>query len=129
MKTQTVKAVFTNLLFVIGVILLIFGFVQGTQTIVKTAIFEKYPLRSYEETRCDYETNYPVMPTEPGIGVGDQPMPKQDQAEQQRRAEKCLTSLERERKVKQTEDIVGSVTAFVAGLVLVIAFHKFIFKK
>lgn len=62
-KGETIKAIFTNLLFLIGVILMIVGFIRGTSTTVKFLVFDKYPLNSYEETRCDYpQYSKPINP-------------------------------------------------------------------
>jgi hypothetical protein len=121
MKAETIKAIFTNLLFVIGVIFLIFGFIQGTQTVVRLATFDKYPLQIYEETRCENE--FPAM--RPVIEPDQPPMSDQDQQE---RRQKCEASLDYQRRVKQTEDIVVSITTLVAGAVLVLSFKRFIFK-
>ena len=42
MKTNNlIKAIFTNLLYVIGIILIIFGFVRGTITGTYLVIFDK----------------------------------------------------------------------------------------
>jgi hypothetical protein len=119
MKTEIIKATFTNLLFVIGVILLIFGFVRGTSTIAKMMVFDKYPLQSYEETRCEMEV-VPVTKEMVNVESGEQ---------QQERRELCLTSLENARKVRQVEDMVSSLTTLVAGSVLVVVFKRFIFFK
>ena len=122
MKSQTIKAIFTNLLFVIGVILLIFGFIRGSITITRLVIFDKYPLQSYEETRCQID----LLPQPVSTDGKTQLL---SQKESQGRQEKCTTSLEHERKVRQTEDIVYSVTTLVAGFVLIVAFKRFIFSE
>lgn len=121
MKTENIKAIFTNLLFVIGVIFLIVGFITGAQTVTRMALFEQYPLNSYDETRCDFEP-MPLM-----IEKGGQQI-TESSTETELRREKCLSSLAHERKIKQTEDIVTSITSLVAGAALVISFRKFIFK-
>ncbi len=123
MKAETIKAIFTNLLFVIGVIFVIFGFIQGTQTAVRLATFEKYPLQVYEETRCEYE-NDAMRPIDPTNGS---PVPLNNDQLIDRKS-KCESSLDYQRKVKQTEDIVVSITTLVAGAVLVLGFRRFIFK-
>jgi len=132
MKTDLIKAIFTNVLFVIGVILLIAGFANGTSTAVKTIVFDQYPLNSYDETRCDMENWYPVEPavapaapaTDSGSEVDPQTKAKE---EMEKRTEKCLASLERQRDMKQVEDTVSSVTLFISGLALVVIFKGFIF--
>lgn len=123
MKAETIKAIFTNLLFVIGVIFIIYGFIQGALTTVRLFTFEKYPLQTYEETRCD--NSYPAiaMPYSPDAS----PPPPTDQDFLDQKA-KCQESLNYERNVKKTEDIVVSITTLVAGTVLVLSFRRFIFK-
>jgi hypothetical protein len=120
MKPETIKAIFTNILFVVGVILLIVGFFQGTRTAVKLVTFDKYPLDSWAETRCDY----------PNI-VYDTSIPEKDvpsQADREKQKQDCLDSLEYERSVRMTEDIVGSITLLVSGGALVFFFRKFILR-
>ena len=107
MKTENIKAIFTNLLFVIGVILIIFGFVNGVSTLTKSFIFEKYPLDTYEETKC--ESEFAMQAT--SVGPDGKALPPQESPEARKdRLNKCKESLEMARKVKQTEDIVSSIT-------------------
>jgi len=113
MKSQTVKAIFTNLLFVIGVVLLIVGFSRGILTVTRLLTFEKYPLDYYAQTRCDIS---PMTPETNG-----EIMPKVDT--------NCDEALEYERKIKLTDDIVNSSTMLVAGFVLTLSFRRFIFGR
>ena len=129
MKTETIKAIFMNLLFVIGVILTIIGFVRGSLTVTRMFVFEKYPLQSYEETRCDLE--YMPMATQvtPAVtpeGKGEATLIPEE--ELQSRREKCLASVERERETRKVEDFVTSLTILVSGVFLVLSFKRFIFK-
>lgn len=120
MQTETIKAIFTNLLFVIGVILIIFGFVQGTLVTVRMITFEKYPLNSYEETRCDLEYNSRILTPTGEVALSDEQIAAQK--------EMCLKSIEHERQVRKTEHLVTAITTLVAGTVLVLSFRRFIFK-
>jgi hypothetical protein len=122
MKPETIKAIFTNLLFVIGVILLIVGFVQGTRTAVKLITFNEYPLDSYEETKCD-QPPYAV----PAVVDGGKTAPIIDEATRQTKAD-CKLELNHERKVRETEDIVGAITMLVSGGTLIFFFRKYILK-
>lgn len=127
MKTETIKAVFTNLLFVIGVILLIYGFVQGVLTTVRMISFDKYPLNSYEETRCQYSypgivTDLPVDSTVPP----DKQIPTPANVEAQRKD--CMTQVDYERQVRKTEHLATAVSTLIAGSVLVLSFRRFIFR-
>lgn len=126
MNTDLIKATFTNLLFVIGVILLIVGFAQGTNTLVKSIAFEKYPLQSYEETRCETEFMYPTYPVDIN---SDKEVQQPDDAQKEKRLQNCLTSVENQRTTKQVEDAVSSFTLFVSGSALVFIFKGFIFAK
>lgn len=121
MKPQTIKAIFTNLLFIIGVILTVVGFIQSTRTIARLIIFDKYPLATYEETRCNFGRGAIVPP----IGEGVEPVSSSKTDETK---EECLASLEHERKVRVVEDIVTSFSTLVSGVVLVVSFRRFIFK-
>ncbi len=129
MKTDLIKAIFTNVLFVIGVILLITGFANGTSTAVKTIVFDQYPLNSYDETRCDTESWYPTEPVAAPAADSGAEVDSQAKAKEQmeKRTEKCLASLELQRDMKQVEDIVSAVTLFISGLALVVIFKGFIF--
>ena len=113
-----IKAIFTNLLFVIGVILMIVGFIRGASTVSKTLVFDNYPLNSYEENQCDHLAI--VRPVEPV--AEDIKQSPEDKAE-------CESRLTYQRNVKQTEDVVGSISFFVSGLALTIAFKRFIFEQ
>lgn len=115
MKTETIKAIFTNLLFVIGVILLIVGFSRGVLTATRLLVFGKYPLDYYQETRCDISTS-PMIENGQAITKGNY-------------NNDCKSGLEFERRIKLTEDIVNSVTMLVSGIVLTISFRRFIFNK
>ncbi len=120
MKTEIIKAIFTNLLFVIGVILAVFGFIRGTLTITRLVVFDTYPLASYEETRCSVETSPRV------IGVDGKEMETKEDAA--KRMELCVESLEKQRDIKKVEDIATSISTLVAGIFLILAFKRFILK-
>jgi len=111
-KRDTVKAIFTNLLFVIGVILIILGGSRAILTVVRLAVFDKYPLDSYAETRCSYA-----------------PIPAQDGEVMPKLEAECMSSLDYERRLKLTDDIVNSSTMLISGIALALSFKKFIFSK
>lgn len=112
MKSETIKAIFTNFLFVIGVVLIIVGASRGILTVVRLAVFDKYPLDYYAETRCAY----PPVPVQDG-----EVMPKLEA--------ECTGSLDYERRLRLTDDIVNSTTMLISGLVLTFSFKRFIFGK
>jgi hypothetical protein len=135
MKTDFVKAIFTNVLFVIGVILLIVGFTMGTNTAVKSIVFDKYPLDIWEETRCNELEQYGWAMAERPVGEpGSSTELTEDQqakekAEKEERVEKCVAAQTQQRQRKQVEDIVSAFTMLVAGSVLVFTFRGFIFSS
>lgn len=121
MKSQVIKAIFTNLLFVIGIILTITGFVRGTSTAVKIAVFDKYPLNNYEETRCELD---PVSREVPLAKPIEETLTEEEKLERQ---ESCIKSLEYSRRIKKVEDITYSISFLVSGLALAVIFKRFIF--
>lgn len=124
--SNVVKTIFTNLLFTIGIILVIFGFIQTTLTITRIVVFEKYPLNVYEENQCDYikqqSQYYYPLPEE-----GQQKPLSDDQIESQ--IADCEIGLNKNRDIKKVNDIVTSITTLVAGSILAFSFKRFIFDK
>lgn len=129
-KNHIVKAIFTNLLFVVGIILMVVGFVRSTSTIAKLAFFEVYPLESYEEGRC--EIPYypePAMLKPDGSTQVATTESAEAKAEREKQIERCKVEVERSRSVRKVEDVVSSISFFVAGTALALVFKQFIFKK
>lgn len=120
MKAETIKAIFTNLLFVIGVILLIWGIAKAASTGARLVSFDKYPLAGYEESRCDYMSG-PSMPITEKMIV---PAP----VDQQNQQKQCLESIEKQRALQKVDDIVQSIVLPLSGLALVYFFRRFILK-
>ena len=129
-ETSRISAIFSNILFVIGVILLIIGFFIGTHTLVKSIAFTQYPLPSWEENRCDHEMLYqiePYMPFAEEKEAEEIPLSlllAEQKQEQKQQIDKCLISVEQQRKTKQVEDAVGAFVLLTAGSVLVFVFRK-----
>lgn len=123
--TPTIKAIFTNFLFVLGAILMVVGFVRGTSTIAKLAFFEKYPLEPYEEGRCEAGFFPELVKAETQTDAQFEETKKQQEAQRER----CRQDLEHSRSVKKVEDTVTSISFFVAGLVLALLFKQFIWQK
>lgn len=125
LRPDTIKAIFTNLLFVIGVILIIFGFSRGALTVANMIAFDKYPLQSYEETRCEAEYTA-FIPLEPQIGGSTKPQISEE--DRKVRYDKCITAVEHERSVRKVNDVVTSVSTLVSGSLVAFLFKRFIFK-
>ncbi len=139
MKVEIIKSIFTNLLFAIGVILAVIGFTSGTTVVVRSLVFDEYPLRNYEETRCDTGSMAKPMP----LGEREAVLVAEDVAKQkiqyadldeetlakkkeaiQEAKDSCENSIKHSRKVKQVEDITNSISLLVAGLVLAKVFKS-----
>lgn len=116
-----IKEIFTNLLFVLGVILMVVGFVKGVSVVAKSIIFDKYPLDSYKETECDLRPGPRAVLLQEEVA---EPLPEGKNVENK---QKCLEKLEQSRQVEQVEDITSSISILVSGIVLVLAFKRFIF--
>jgi len=119
MKIEVIKAIFTNVLFVIGVVVLMVGFIRGVMVGAKLLTFPEYPLNGYEETRCEMETSAIMMPIEGKTGTV-----VADKAEVEKRKETCRESLTRERGVRKVDDVTFALGAVVAGGVMVALFRK-----
>lgn len=113
MNIKAIKTIFTNALFVIGVIVTIIGFVNSTKTIANIVVFEKYPL-GYEETRCQDMAMVPKI-------EGQTTTQNEDQYQ------KCTIQLEETRKQRQVTDITTSFSTLISGLAVALIFRKFIF--
>lgn len=121
-----VKAIFTNVLFFLGVVLVIIGFVRGVNTLVKSIAFEQYPLAPYEETRCFYNGLEPRF-----VDSDSEPSAATESGSTQRDAEKqeCLEQLDQQRSITQVEDVTTSLSIFIAGAFLIFFFRRFILEK
>jgi hypothetical protein len=109
---KSIILVFGNLLFLIGVILLVVGFVRGLQTAAFSLFLDKYPLQSYEEN-CALAYGRPIDNNYKGPSDQELQDEKKD----------CESRIERSRKVKQIGDISGSIGLIISGVVLAILFN------
>lgn len=112
-ETKKIAAVFTNVLFVVGVVLMVVGFIGRVSTVAKLVVFDGYPL-PYGEDRCAYPEPMPVR-------VEGEVNPVEKTQEQTAR---CMMALERERQTRKVEDITRSIGFLVAGGVIVYSFRK-----
>lgn len=117
MSPTVIKAIFTNLLFVLGVILLIFGLARGVSTMAKLVIFDEYPLQTWEEQQCDQQFYGPKIEDEPNANTPVDP---------EHIRQECLQKLDQSRKVKLVEDISLSIVLLISGSALTLSFRRFI---
>ena len=126
MHSDVVKVFFTNLLFVVGVVLLIVGFSIGANTLAKSLIFPQYPLKVWDETRCEYD----MWPVEDVSSSQAQQLSPEalEYSNQQKKArlDSCQASIAQQRVTQQVEDSVTAITLLISGLLLTLFFKGFI---
>lgn len=124
MKATSIKALSMNIIFIIGIVLTVIGFVNGTTTVVRSLVFDEYPLNTYDEDRCSQAAYVPV-PVEKRVDEITSPS-GEEQAQMQ---QKCEEALAHSRKVKQVNDFTSSFSMLIAGLALTRIFKGFLFEK
>lgn len=116
-STQTITTFFMNLLFAIGVILMIAGFVFGFKTLSYTLFLDEYPLEPYEQDCWQYSR--PVMVDSPQLNQDATPPAQLSENPDPQ----CLSQITARRKVKQIENLTNSLGLFVAGIIVVLFFN------
>jgi len=108
---DTIRVIYFYFFAGLGLILFIIGFFQLSNWGVRSFLLPKYSL-DFEDSRCDY--TIPVKPD----GT-----PANSLAESER--QKCLASLENQRKIKQVTDLAQALTfILVGGVVFIFHFRK-----
>lgn len=118
-KRNLVMRVYLYIFMGIGLVMVSIGAFGLGQNVYKSALFPKYPLESYNESRCDYldHGSYPADPA--FIGKGESEVDTKMLIEQNKQqAEKCRTSLEEERKIKKITDFYNSLILLGIGSAL-----------
>lgn len=123
-KRNLVMRVYLYVFMGIGLVMMSVGVFGLGQNIYKTQLFAKYPLESYNESRCDYLESgpYPTDPAYVGRAEADVKMMYEQNRQQ---AEKCRLALEEERQIKKVTDFYNSLillsigSAFFIGHLLV----------
>lgn len=124
MKVENLKVLFNNILFVIGVILLIIGFGTGTNVVLKSVMFDQYPLQVWDEGRCDDPYMYGPVAFDRASSEESNAQSEEQKAKQWR--EDCMASLGRQRTTKQVEDIATASTLLISGAILTIVFRRYL---
>lgn len=118
MKPETIKAISTNILFALGVILVVIGFIRGSSAVVNSLAFNEYPLDEWQESRCMEVGAF----QSPLLLEKDQTafLEAKEHFEQQKI--ECEKTLERVRRTKQVTDFTYSFGFFASGIVLAVLF-------
>ena len=112
-KTKPIIALFLNLLFALGVIILIFGFINSLRFGAYTIVFDDYPLNQYEED-CAYLRG-PIEISPDGKPVNPEASEKLEQD--------CEQKITRRRQIKQVNDLTTSLGLLISGLFLIYLFN------
>ena len=115
MLKQSIPTIYFYLLSAVGMVLLIIGLFKTTHFLSGVMFFDKYPLQSYSETRCE---NMPQPVTENGKTL---PLQKETM-------DLCLKSLEKERLATKQNDLEQSISFTIIGL-LVFSTHFYFARK
>lgn len=118
-KFNLVMRVYLYVFMGIGLVMMSIGAFGLGQNVYKSALFSKYPLESYNESRCDYLDHgpYPIDTSVVGKNEVDTKMIAEQNKQQ---AEKCRVSLEEERKIKKITDFYNSLILLGIGSTLFI---------
>lgn len=112
-KSTNIVSIFINFLFVVGVILMVVGFVGGLRFTAYTYIFDEYPLGAYED--CSYMTR-------PYIAADSKDADSENEI-YQKELDRCEESLKGRRKIAQVNEAVQAVGLLISGIVLVWLFN------
>lgn len=120
-KRNLVMRVYLYVFMGIGLVMMCIGAFGLGQNVYKSALFPRYPLESYNESRCDYLDQGPY-PADPAfVGKGESAIDTKMILEQNKQqAEKCRLSLEEERKIKKITDFYNSLILLGIGSTLFI---------
>ncbi|GEM_PF-2193554 len=114
---KLIPVIYFYLLSVIGMGLFIIGLFNAIHFVVGISVYEKYPLRYGDETRCSYM--YQPMPVEGQKG---------DTRSEKEVKDECLQSLDRERQNTKVDDLEKSFAFTIIGL-LVFGTHFYFARK
>lgn len=120
MTSDKIKSIFSNFLFTVGVLMVVFGFIFGTHTAVKVLFFDTYPLDIWQEQQCD--SGMLVRPQDPNAEEINEELYDKEQ-------ERCETRLNRLRDIRKATDLATSLATLFAGTGLAFIFRKSFFKS
>jgi len=116
MVQKLIPTIYFYLLSAIGMVLLIIGLFNTAHFIAGITVYDKYPLRYGNETRCEY------MPMEPQPAKGESVPPQQTKKE-------CLDSLDKERLTTKADDLEKSISFTAIGLFVFLIHFYFARRK
>src|SRR3989304_4054535 len=109
-KPDLFKQIYLYLFLTLGLITLSIGIFLLSQNLVKRFFLPKYPLQSFEETRCDF---FAPPPFDARLQTFNKESP-----DFKKQKKTCITRLKQERKVRKTIDLFNALTLIgIGGLI------------
>ncbi|TSC89484.1 MAG: Uncharacterized protein G01um10145_641 [Microgenomates group bacterium Gr01-1014_5] len=108
-----IKTIYLYVFSGVGLALILFGSYTGIQYGVNVTQFDKYPLQQWEEGQCRYPNI--VSPAKPVMEEGSA-TPSAEEIEKQEK--QCEENQERQRKIKQTQDLTHAIAMLFLGILV-----------
>ena len=119
-KPDLFQQIYLYLFLSLGLITLSIGIFLLSQNLVKRAFLPKYPLQSFEETRCD---SFALAPFDARLQTIDKKSP-----DFKKQKNLCLTRIKQERKVKKTIELTNALTLIGLGGLIFLSHLWFVSK-
>jgi len=119
-SVRLVVAVFTNVLFVLGVIFVVVGLIQGIKIVGYKLLLDEYPTR-YGGEDCSYAGQGYPMPV--GMEPAKVASGSADAGEVEKQRQSCEVRVARDRQVKQVDDVALAVGMSMSGWALIFLFN------
>jgi len=111
-----IKTIYLYVFSGVGLALILFGSYTGIQYGVNVTQFDKYPLQQWEEGQC----RYPNIGFSAAKPVTEERSATPSAEEIDKQEKQCTENQERQRKIKQTQDLTHAVAMlFLGALVFV----------
>lgn len=105
----------------VGLALLLFGSYNAIKYAVDVTQFEKYPLQQWEETQCTYP-NSSSLQTKPVMVETREATPSAEEILKQEKL--CEENRDKQRKIKQTQDLTHALALLFLGTLVFIPHWK-----
>ena len=120
---KVIPTIYFYLLSVVGMALFIVGLFNSIHYVVGITLYNKYPLRYAQESRCDY------MPgAAPFLGANKVQSGEKAKAASDTAKEDCLKGLEKERTNTKIDDLEKAISFTTIGL-LIFAIHFYFARR
>ena len=116
-----IKTIYLYIFSGVGLALLLFGSYNTIRYAVDVTQFEKYPLQQWEETQCTFSnTSYPQA--KPTMVETREATPSAEEIQKQEKL--CEENRDKQRKIKQTQDLTHAGAMLLLGALVFIPHWK-----